>query len=72
MRVAVARCPQEELREAAQPQLRLSSEGAGERLGEASTEAANIMAVESSSRPVRESSTVTVTISLTPSFSGNI
>ena len=70
--MAVARCPQEADREAAQPQLRLRSEGDGERLGEVSTAAANTMEVVSSNSPERESSTAHVTINLTPSFRGNI
>ena len=73
-KIAVARWPQEEVRPAAQPQLRLREElGAeAERPGEERTAAANIMVEQRRRRPERESSTTQLSISFSPSFRGKI
>ena len=63
---------EEEVREAAQPQLRLMAEVEVARLGEERTEAAKIMVERRRARPERKSTTTQVTISFTPSFRGNI
>ena len=52
-KVAVATWPQDEVRQAAQPQLRLMAELEVARLGEVRTEAANIMVETKRPRPER-------------------